>query len=277
MKDKREKLLEAIQVGAKMLDMNATPADRIRPNINPVNKELNEKRNRLDTIYIESEDRMMLMMNWYFDNLEGLKELEYKTPILEGVIEEPNILYMFENKGNYVDFHVFLNAPEFNWSRDVEFASFKYDPVKEKVLEETILKSGSKIERQKAQLMVHAQNMFPNKGLVYKALMYFMAYYEGEIIEIDESKNVTRNKREARKIKRLSGSPIPLVKKTYVIKKFDAEKIRLPGASRPYTKPDHEVRYRGHWRHLKSGKTVWVKERSAYSDKGKTKPKNYKV
>lgn len=74
--------------------------------------------------------------------------------------------------------------------------------------------------------------------------MMFAAHYE-KIIEVDESQTKRRTKHEAKKLRKRADQPIPLFRKTYVVKEIDEKELMQYGEKRHYTKPDKEVQVRG--------------------------------
>lgn len=112
------------------------------------------------------------------------------------------------------------------------------------------------------------------ESIKYHSLMLFSAYYK-EIVIVDQSQSKPRTKKEAKKLRRSSNSPLPLIRKTYVIEEFEKRNLRLPGAKKGYTKPNREVAVKGFYRTSKNGKRSWVKPFTRYKDKGNKTVKEY--
>lgn len=94
---------------------------------------------------------------------------------------------------------------------------------------------------------------------------------------VDESQSRTRTRHEAKKLRKSSDQPLPLVRKTYVVTDFENDSLRMLGEKRGYTKPDREVSVKGFFRTSKSGKRSWVRPFTRYKDKGNKKNRDYKI
>lgn len=228
-------------------------------------------RRTADRIIVRSNDRMKMVLNWYYENRDYLDQQEYQTPLDSGVIElqEERIEFSFERKGSVVEISMYsIERPDLP-----AMIVFDYDPCKG---ETGFVKVGSRLseERKRFLYMIIAQDKTNLKiALKYHVLMLFMTYYIETVTVVEKGR---RSKREAKELRKNVSKPLPLIRKQYVIENVEKEKLKLSGEKRSYKKPDHEVNVRGHLRHYKSGKTIWVKPSVRYKGKNKKK-KEYEL
>ena len=94
-------------------------------------------------------------------------------------------------------------------------------------------------------------------GYIHIYVMFFMAHFKSELVEY-EDKEVTKKvkkksgKKRAKTARTVSTQVIRLNRFVYDIK---TGKKSIP---RKYTKCSHSFGVRGHYRHYKSGKSVWI-------------------
>lgn len=109
-------------------------------------------------------------------------------------------------------------------------------------------------------------------GVYWFCLMLLATYYRPEF----ERKQYTSGEKKASKVvpkktgKKKKNSPKTLYVKNYVV---DAEIFK--SIPRHHRKPDHEYGVRGHYRHYKSGKVVWIEPHKRCCGRGKEKDRNY--
>lgn len=97
----------------------------------------------------------------------------------------------------------------------------------------------------------------------YFTIMEYIAKYKPEnTLEIKESKNVKSRHRNSKKT---------VTNTTYLFRSF-----RGGNHSKRHTNPSCSFSVRGHYRHLKNGKTIWIKEYIKHADKPR-KDKTYKL
>lgn len=243
------------------------------------------KKEDLDRIVITSNEQMQKIIDWIDLNKEYIIEVTdniMEPPIRDGVIR-------FEGEGIDFEFHVYSSWGKFT-------AHMKSDYTKEHVpvfqFEANLAPKEATIDYSKhiRNLRFFSQNTDNVKKLreivkidnttgklVFKwfCVMGFMLFNE-EIVEVDHSQDKPRTRRVARAMG-IRNQSLSLVRKTYVVKNFDPKKAKIKGAPRRWTAPDREVAVRGHYRHLKSGKVVWVRECTKFKEKGNRKPKEWKM
>lgn len=244
-------------------------------------------KNMLDKIYVERNEQMMEVIKWVHDNIDRIERVIEDNPDVPfPSYPMDSGLIWIEEEGVHFTFEVLEHdLVELVWySNDYDIPIFKFKTTlgegQKEVVKELVFQNAPNNNKFKQDLLSFtvALDDTPLKTVrKFTALMLFMLFHEGEVIKVDASKSETRSKREVRKIKSRTGKVVPLVKKTYIIGSFDPKKTKVAGAPRNYTKPDHEVSVRGHYRHLKSGKVIWVKASTRYGNKGKGKPKTYKL
>lgn len=222
-------------------------------------------RKSADRIIVRSNARMKLVIDWYYENKSWLDREEFRAPMETGVVElqEEMLEFTFENKNGGVEIAVFPLEKPFLPA----VLTFQYDPKTQEISKRRFADHLTDERKGMLAIVLGFDRTDWKEALKYHALMQFMTYYH-EIVEVGERKvnssvSVKRQKRSK------SRRPQPLIKRTYIIRDFDAATLARPdGIKRPYTKPEHEVNVRGYLRRYKSGKTVWVKPCVKY--KGKT-------
>ena len=131
------------------------------------------------------------------------------------------------------------------------------------------------VRRKTLDLVILCDEIDRKEALKYHALMQFMTYYHEEIAV--ELRNITAAAKNKPLKKHKKKRPQPLIRRVYTINEFDSKNFTKPdGIKRNYTKPEQEVKVRGHLRHYKSGKTVWVKHSVKYKGQ-KQQPKKYEL
>ena len=105
-------------------------------------------------------------------------------------------------------------------------------------------------------------------------LIMFVFWYANTVPEkIQSEDDGRRSKRQVKDIKNHHGKInryIPLVRKRFIIKCSSNDSVSK-------TEPDHKVYVRGHYRHYRNGKTVYIKPFTKYNDKPDTHHKTYIV
>lgn len=228
-------------------------------------------RKSADRIIVKSNERMSMVLNWYFENKEWLKDKEFHAPMDAGVVElqEEMIEFTFENKGDLVELAVFPtekpNLPA--------VVTYDYDPRTWETSNFRFAPHLPKVKRDLLRQVMMKDETHLKEAFKYHTLMLFMTYYR-EIVTVEEKGK--RTKREAKILRKDKDKPLPLIRKQYVIEGVDVKNLRLPGQKRDYTKPEHEVNVRGYMRHYKSGKCVWIEPFVKYKGKGQDK-KDYEL
>lgn len=216
-------------------------------------------------IIVRSNDRMQLVIDWFYENKDWLDREKFLAPMESGVVElqEEMLEFTFENKGSCVEITIY---PTLKPNIPASLV-FDYNPDAQSISNRRVAPNMPEEKRQALNLVMLYDHTDQKEALKYHALMQFMTHYR-EIVEVEEQKvkqtvSVKRQKHSKHR------KPQPLIRKAYVIGEFDSASLPKPdGIKRPYTKPEHEVSVRGYYRRYKSGKTVWVKPCVKY--KGKT-------
>lgn len=231
-------------------------------------------RNSADRIIVKSNARMQLVLDWYFENFNWLDREKFLAPMESGVVElcEEQVEFTFESKGSFAEIVVYVttkpNLPP--------IVAFDYDPETTEIRNRRVAPAGSQtaVDLELLNVLVMSDNMCRKEAQKYHALMLFMTHYR-EVVKVEQrtEHRPAKSKKKGRHIRR----PQPLIRRIYMLGDFQPEDLPKPeGAKRKYTKPEHEVNIRGHLRHYKSGKTVWVRPSVRY--KGKAgRPKEYEL
>lgn len=229
-------------------------------------------RKSADRIIVKSNARMKKVIEWYYANKEWLDKEEFHAPMESGVIElqEEMLEITFESKGDIVELAIYPtvrpNIPA--------TLIYDYDPRTWISTNYRFAPQLPKAKRDLLRIVTLADNTDKKEALKYHLLMLFMVHYR-EVVTVKDTG--TRTRKEAKRIRKSSKGPLPLIRKSYVIEDFENKTIQKSGEKRPYTKPDHEVNVRGFMRHYKkSGKTVWIGPSVRYKGKG-TSRKEYEL
>lgn len=231
------------------------------------------KKSDYDQIIINKNEKMAEIIMWYQDNQKWLDDEEFYAPLENGciVMKEEDLDIIFESKGDIVEISVYFDY------LDRKIFSYDYDPKTHKCSNHRYQADISQERREKLKKLLQIDYMDVKEAIKYHSLMKFAAHYKENII-VDESKNVTRTKHEAKKLRKNANQPLPLVRKTYIVYDFDAKELKECKEKRGYTKPDREVSVRGFYRRSKTGKKSWVKPFTRYRKSGTASRRNvYKV
>lgn len=226
--------------------------------------------NKLDRIYVKSNERMEFVIDWYLQH----KNLAFNSAMDSGltILEEEHLALAFAYHTEYTGISVLIGDPDdviFSLKNIKMLMHIRYDPHKDKVLRADIMspKSVTSYEKTLLKHLIAQDNTVGKEVIKYRALMIFMSNYR-EIIPVKTQISKNPSKTVAKKHKNKAKKPQKLIQKVYVlddIKSASIERIQLE--RRGYSKPAEEVKVRGHYRHLKTGKTVWVRPHSKYTDK----------
>lgn len=222
-------------------------------------------RKSADRIIIKSNDRMKLVIDWYFENQNWLDRVEFRTPMESGVVElqEEMLEFTFENIGDVVEITIHStlepNTPA--------LIIFDYNPTTQRITNRRVAPTMPEVKQQALNLVMLYDRTDQKEALKYHALMQFMTYYH-ETVNVEKQRVQPVQKVKHHKYNKRC-RPQPLIRRIYVIGEFDKTALAKPDdAKRRYTKPEYEVNVRGYMRRYKSGKIVWVKPYVKY--KGKT-------
>lgn len=226
----------------------------------------------LDRIVVSSNEKMGKIIMWYLDNQSWIDKMEFHPPMDTGLIilEEEGIEVTFESKPPVVELAVY---PNFG---NIPAMTYDYDPRTKKYSNYRFPAHLSKERLQILRAVSKVDRTDYKEAIKYHSLMMFAAHYE-KIIEVDESQTKRRTKHEAKKLRKRADQPIPLFRKTYVVKEIDEKELMQYGEKHHYTKPDKEVQVRGFFRTSKTGKVSWVRPFSRYKEKGNRISKEYRV
>lgn len=218
-----------------------------------------------DRIIVESNAKMEKVIQWYLANRNWLDAEEFRAPIESGCIElqEEGLEVTFRSLSDTaVELEVYpLGYP-------TPALTYEYYPDTQTYGNHRFAESVSEEKRMLMQMLLSYDRTDYKEAIKYHSLMMFAAYFE-DIVTVDESKTKRRTKREVRRLRRETHSrAVPLVRKTYVVADFAEGDLKVPGQKRGYTKPNHEVGVKGHFRTLRSGRKVWVRPCVKYKDKG---------
>ena len=221
-------------------------------------------RKKADRIIVSSNARMQMVLDWDVKNADWLKHEEFRAPMESGVIElqEENLELTFRSRGAVVDLAIYVTLyPDLP-----PVVLFEYNPHTMIASNYCVAPSAEPEKRKILQAVIQFDETDKKEALKYHALMLFMTYYH-ETVEVKE--RVISPPASSKKKRSQTRKHRPLIRRTYILPELDEQELpAIERAKRPYTKPQHEVSVRGHYRRYKSGKVVWVGPSVRY--KGKT-------
>lgn len=229
-------------------------------------------RKTADRIIVKSNARMKMVLTWYYENRHWLDREGFLAPMESGVVElrEEQIEFTFENTRSVVEIAIYPTIKP-NIPASI---IFDYIPERMDIENRRVAPELSEPKRAALDLVLRYDQTPEKEALKYHVLMLFMTYYR-EVVEVEQKveRRPAKAKKKGRKVRRVQ----PLIRRVYTLAEFDKDELPKPEqAKRKYTKPEHEVNVRGHLRHYKSGKVVWVQPSVRY--KGKTaRPKEYEL
>lgn len=230
-----------------------------------------------DRIIIPSNKRMEEVINWYEDNLDVLDKQKFPIPFNSGVIDfiEESIELTFEVKDDIIEMTIYPKRVEDlkreHGKFDVSVLSkryvckFDYMPSMKAVGHTVFPKDLDKTARYALMIATLQDNTINKCCIKFRALMFYTVYFKESVVKSNKIVKLPPKKHKKSKGKR---KPQKLIQTTYTLADMPVvesdSSIRL---KRAYTLPQTEVKVRGHYRHYKSGKTVWIKPSVKYKDK----------
>lgn len=230
-------------------------------------------RNAADRIIVKSNERMQMVIDWFYENKEWLDREKFRAPMESGVIELQGEMleFTFENKNGIVEITIY---PTLHPNIPASIV-FDYDPAQQQISNRRVASHLPDAKRELLNLVMLQDRTDQKEALKYHALMQFMTYYH-EVVRVESQKvNPVPQKRKGKK--HSHRKVLPLIRKSYIVDDFDKDALVKPeGIKRKYTKPEHEVNVRGYLRHYKTGKVVWVNPSVRYKGK-ETRRKAYEL
>ena len=213
-------------------------------------------RKKLDRIIVPSNEKCQQVIDWCKANI---KVQQFYSPMETGlvVLQEEGLEFTFEvMEGSLVEFAIYAMG----YPTVPPLVVYGWDFETMKPTYTNFAKAKGDIEQIQLYTFLASDNTLWKEAYKFFCLMYYMTYHV-ETIEVSERGK--RSKHEARALRKDRNRPLPLVKKHYVINYVETE----TNGKRAYTKPDHEVSVRGYFKHLRSGKTIWVRGYKKYKGK----------
>lgn len=241
-----------------------------------------------DRIVVSTNTDMQKVLDWYFENEDSLSKEPFAYPFHAGVIDfkEELMETTFELKNDLVEIVIYplrvdrlkeaCKAKEsLNLAASLHVCRFDYDPNLDKV---SNLKFNTDLpisKRNELMLVTMKDDTVGKVKMKYRALMLFTTHYQDLIHkEYKVHKNAQVKSKHGKKPKRI-GQKTKLISKIYTFDVPD-ESVLTTKAKRTYELPKFEVKVRGHYRHYKNGKVIWINPYNKYKDKP-TKRKEYEL
>lgn len=154
------------------------------------------------------------------------------------------------------------------------YLSFKYDYVFITSRIENIKYSINSDYKAKRSLTADEQNQFAQtaRATFFTLMQYINA--EREIVESVQHTEVTTKTKKKKKGKRIQRRRVISLGG---IRRIYEKRMQSISQKRAYTKPQYASPVRGHWRHYKSGKVVWVKPHTNYKNLPPKEGNEYKI
>lgn len=214
-----------------------------------------------DRIIVPTYAKMEQVIEWNERNVHWLKNVNIPLPLKRGVIEfqEEGLGLAFEQKSETTLMFTILGYTD---KKEVKIASYE---VSSDDLEMFTTYYPDTIDKKQIillQAVLDADMTIEKLSAKFAFLMAFMVYYREELPVVSRIHNVSKKAKKGSKKPR----NCRLITKVYKIENID--EIAAQTLKRPYTKPDTSVTARGHYRHYKNGKVVWIESYTRYKDKG---------
>lgn len=203
----------------------------------------------MDRIIVKTIADMQRVIDWS----EELRGMAIELPFPEGEIEfqEELILLKFRDEGsNVVSFQMWIRKDENSDSSKV--CDWRYDFASDKCLELHI--GGPRENKMALGMMLVSDDTMGKCIRKFRALMLFAAYYREDIqrTRVVSRKDVVKKRKNGKRSNKRS-----LVTRRYTI---GSEMLsELPAPKKEWHGYAESFGVRGHFRHYKDGKVVWIR------------------
>jgi hypothetical protein len=210
----------------------------------------------LDIILLQSNKQMETIINWVKDN--NINKNELIIPLNDARID-------FLDEGLRVDYSKENNIIHFKtYSTDKNVAIFEFDyDLKTEEFENINTFAVNELSKFRILNLISKDNTIGK--LIYKfiSIMYYMVYKKADVVEVNKKELKQSNKKKTKRNKK--NNKVIINKTIYKFINTDSEPLNhlLTNETtdkRIYTQPNHSFGVKGHFRHYKNGKTVWVNE-----------------
>ena len=215
---------------------------------------------RYDTIKIKDKEELERLLSWRDNNKDLVRN--FNPSLTEGVIEYSNYYQQyFRDKALIVEHKVYMKGEltlHFKWHKLLKTVDLIY-----------ILKEGFLNEYPKDEAIKDALT-------VYASLMAYMEHYREDVKRVKRNTVTNVSKSNKKPKKNRKGKTKVKIGKHYsynitITKEQSVEKAK----KKKRKSPKGSFTVRGHWRHYKSGKTIWID--SFPKGEGRKKVKIYQV
>ena len=200
----------------------------------------------MDRIIVKTVSDMQRVIDWS----EELRGMAIELPFPEGEIEfeEELILLKFRDEGaNVVRFEMWIRKDEY-----AKVCDWRYDFVSDKCLELHI--AGVPEKKMELGLLLVSDDTVGKCIRKFRALMLFSAYYREDI---QRTKVVTRTGGTKKRSNGKRSNRRPLTVRRYTV---GSEMLReLPAPKKEWRGYAESFGVRGHFRHYRDGKVVWIR------------------
>lgn len=210
----------------------------------------------MDRIIVRTNADMQRVIDWA-DRLTGVP-VKAVFPEAEIVFQEEEIVLRFRDEGSEV---VWFEAE----MAGVKVVEWRSDLSSGEIPELHI--SGEGDRKIKLGMLLAQDNTVAKCVRKFRSLMLFSAYYREEVEQtrVVERKNVSRK----------SGKPRKGGKRMLTVRKYTICEEVLSELPRRYERHTDSWGVRGHYRNLRSGKTVWVRPHTKGENSGRSDREYY--
>jgi hypothetical protein len=218
---------------------------------------------RKDSIIVPI-NKVQQLFDWRNSNRDIVRKF---TPILEDVVIQVGSLSIHVERAINTEFsYQFTVYDKGNkvmvqdWNRHTMYGNITFNKLPKDIVED------DEVAKDYAQSVIST----------YCSLMAYMEHYR----EVVTKQDVTTRKTKDRKKKGGSKKKVTYLRRTvYTVSgeiRTDREANTSDTEKRAYTPPSEPFKVHGHWRHYKSGKSVWIDGYTKNKQKGKeAEPKVY--
>jgi len=217
---------------------------------------------RLDRIILTEED-IKKLLSWRDENRELVRN--FKPVLTEGVIEISDYKQYFKVEGSVIHHKVFINS--------LEILRFSYNHITWKVTEVRDNTKSLNIELDKND------DVIADFNTIFMSMMSYMVNYQNNIEYINRETVTEIENKKPKKNRKSSGNKNRVVKITKTIYRINGLPDKNNSAETPkiFTRHTESWKVRGHFRKLKSGKKIWIREHTKGNQQKETDPKTYKL
>lgn len=223
----------------------------------------------MDIIRVETEEKMLSVINWYDNNSEWISSFKFRPVFLDGVMyRDYDFTYLKFHLENQIYTLTFGTKTRDN--EEVDIFRFEYYINEDKLTKARVVGDLPK-DRRKSMLEMNESYQLCSKAFTtFMCITEFANHYRQYVVTEEENTKKSSSKKSKNKV------PAETIHESKIGNTYYISKVpKTIQGKRAYTQPDHEVKCKGTYRHYKNGKVIWVEPFSRYKDKAKNDADKY--